>query len=212
MNMNITNSAAYRNSIQNRTNRSGITRTKSVRNDNIRNQSARSQGSQRDTARYDIGRNDIRDTAQEQKQQDSAAKNVESPVSLELSGKGRQMAKLADAFRNQNMKRMSNSGKKKKKSTGDLSRALAIARRIMNGEKVPPKDESFLFRYNSDLYLKAKMMAVIQKNPKKHKSLLDEMEEEDGSGNADTVSAPSAPEPETPESSADSEDGSESSS
>lgn len=72
--------------------------------------------------------------------------------------------------------------KKKKKSrpSGDLSRALAIARRIMKGDKVPPKDESFLFRYNSDLYLKAKMMAVQNQNPKKHKSLLEELEEEQG--------------------------------
>lgn len=212
MNMNIINSAAYRNSIRNRTNRSDVTRQKSVRNDDIRNQAARDQETQSDAAWYDISRNGIGDKTNEQKQQDSDTKKVESPVSLELSEKGRQMAKLADAFRNKNMKRMSNSGKKKKKSTGDLSRALAIARRIMKGEKVPPKDESFLFRYNSDLYLKAKMMATIQANPKKHKSLLDEMEEEEGSGNAHTVSAPSAPEPETPESSPDSENGSESSS
>lgn len=68
-------------------------------------------------------------------------------------------------------------GKKKKKSSGNLAKALAIARRIMRGDKVPPKDESFLFRYNSDLYLKAKTMAMQNQKPKKHKSLLEEMEE-----------------------------------
>ncbi len=82
----------------------------------------------------------------------------------------------------------------------------------MKGEKVPSKDESFLFRYNSDLYLKAKMMATIQADPKKHKSLLDELEEEDEGGNTDSVSVPSAPNPEPPEASPDSEGGSESSS
>lgn len=90
-------------------------------------------------------------------------------------------------------------GKKKKKSkpTGDLSRALAIARRIMKGDKVPPKDESFLFRYNSDLYLKAKMMAMQNENPKKHKSLLEELEEEQGgdtnspAGSGDVQTTPS---------------------
>lgn len=70
--------------------------------------------------------------------------------------------------------------KKKKTPSKNLSRALAIARRIMRGDKVPPKDESFLFRFNSDLYLKAKMMAMINENPKKHKSLLDEEQEDHG--------------------------------
>lgn len=76
--------------------------------------------------------------------------------------------------------RKKSAGKKRRKSSGDLSRALAIARRIMRGDKVPPKDESFLFRYNSDLYLKAKSMAVINKKPKKHKSLLEDEEESSG--------------------------------
>lgn len=71
--------------------------------------------------------------------------------------------------------------KKKKTPSKNLSRALAIARRIMRGDKVPPKDESFLFRFNSDLYLKAKMMAMINENPKKHKSLLEEEQEDHGS-------------------------------
>ena len=71
--------------------------------------------------------------------------------------------------------------KKKKTPSKNLSRALAIARRIMRGDKVPPKDESFLFRFNSDLYLKAKRMAMINENPKKHKSLLEEEQEDHGS-------------------------------
>lgn len=210
--MNITNSAAYRNhSVRNRTNRSDTAQQKTVRNGETRTQEARKQVGQGDVAWYDVTRNGIRDAEHGQKQQDADAKKVECPVSVELSEKGRQLAKLANAFKT--TKRMSNTGKKKKKRpTGDLSRALAIARRIMKGDKVPPKDESFLFRYNSDLYLKAKMMAAIQANPKKHKSLLDELEEEREGGNTDSVSVPSAPEPEPPDASPDSEDGSESSS
>lgn len=73
-------------------------------------------------------------------------------------------------------------GKKKASPTNALSKALAIARRIMRGDKVPPKDESFLFRYNSDLYLKAKMMAIQNQKPEKHKSLLDEQKEEGAAG------------------------------
>ncbi len=209
--MNITNSAAYRNhSVRNRTNRSDAARPKAVRNGDARIQDASNQANQGDVVWYDVTRNGIRDAENGQMQQETDAIKAECPVSVELSEKGRQMAKLANAFKT--TKRMSNTRKKKKKSTGDLSRALAIARRIMKGEKVPPKDESFLFRYNSDLYLKAKMMATIQADPKKHKSLLDELEEEDEGGNTDSVSVPSAPNPEPPEASPDSEGGSESSS
>ncbi len=74
--------------------------------------------------------------------------------------------------------KMKSAQKKKKRPSGNLvAKALAIARRIMRGDKVPPKDESFLFRYNSDLYLKAKTMAMQNQKPKKHKSLMDEKEE-----------------------------------
>ncbi len=101
----------------------------------------------------------------------------------ELSEEGKALAR---AFQKMNEKRKQmaqktqKTQKKKKKSYGALARALAIARRIMKGEKVPPKDENFLFRFNSDLYLKAKMMAVQNVKPKKHKSLLEKMQEEEG--------------------------------
>ncbi len=98
----------------------------------------------------------------------------------ELSEEGKALAR---AFQKMNEKRKQmaqKTQKKKKKSYGALARALAIARRIMKGEKVPPKDENFLFRFNSDLYLKAKMMAAQNVKPKKHKSLLEKMQEEDG--------------------------------
>lgn len=78
------------------------------------------------------------------------------------------------------LKKGQNAGKKKKSNNNALSKALMIARRIMCGDKVPPKDESFLFRYNSDLYLKAKMMAIQNKEAEKHKSLLED--EEEGGG------------------------------
>ena len=202
--MNITNSAAY----GDHSIRAGKDGTKKAASMKVTSK----QSSSLEQLWYDISKNSAQDAKNVEDQQGAAAKKAESSVSVELSEKGLQMAKLADAFRKQNMKRLSNAGKKKKKPTGDLSRALAIARRIMKGEKVPPKDESFLFHYNSDLYLKAKMMATIQENPKKHKSLLEELEEENGNENADPGSAPSAPDPETPESPGDSDDGGEASS
>lgn len=131
--------------------------------------------------------------------------NEEKAVSLELSEEGRELSgkrtereeaeKLRaarEAFREKKKKEQSplnrmlsksySAGQKKKKSNNNaLSKALTIARRIMRGDKVPPKDESFLFRYNSDLYLKAKMMAIQNKEAEKHKSLLED-EEEGGEG------------------------------
>lgn len=207
--MNITNSAAYGN------------HSMRARNDDTKKVASRKIPSKRIPSKQSssleqiwngIAKNSAQDAKNVENQQGVDAKKEESPVSVELSEKGRQMAKLADAFRKQNMKRLSNAGKKKKKPTADLSRALAIARRIMKGEKVPPKDESFLFRFNSDLYLKAKMMATMQENPKKHKSLLEELEEENENENADPGSVPSAPDSETPESPGDSDDGGEASS
>lgn len=143
-------------------------------------------------------------------EQPADSNGAENPVSVELSGRGRELAKLADAMREAKraaVKAAQKKKKKKKSSYGDLSRALAIARRIMKGDKVPPKDESFLFRYNSDLYLKAKTMAAIQVNPKKHKSLLEDEEEEE---NGENMSVHSSPEPgesgETEESSSSGEE------
>lgn len=101
----------------------------------------------------------------------------------ELSEEGKALAQAFQKMkekRKQMAQKTQKTQKKKKKSYGALARALAIARRIMKGEKVPPKDENFLFRFNSDLYLKAKMMAAQNVKPKKHKSLLEKMQEEEG--------------------------------
>lgn len=101
----------------------------------------------------------------------------------ELSEEGKALARAYQKINEQRKKmaqKTQKTQKKKKKSYGALARALAIARRIMKGEKVPPKDENFLFRFNSDLYLKAKMMAAQNVKPKKHKSLLEKMQEEEG--------------------------------
>lgn len=140
----------------------------------------------------------------------SAGTGGETPVVVELSQEGKSLAEEAavrkeptsyevmlekikqqQAEIRKNAWKTAKSKKKKKSSYGNLSRALAIARRIMKGDKVPPKDESFLFRYNSDLYLKAKMMAVQNQNPEKHKSLLEELQEEECGGSPSTASSSS---------------------
>lgn len=148
----------------------------------------------------------------------------ETPVLVELSQEGKSLAEEAAVRKEptsyevmlekikqqqveirKNAWKTAKSKKKKKSSYGNMSRALAIARRIMKGDKVPPKDESFLFRYNSDLYLKAKMMAVQNQNPKKHKSLLEELQEEESGGSPSAASSSSGTTSEGTETPGDSE-------
>lgn len=159
--------------------------------------------------------------------------NEGKAVSLELSEEGKALSgkraeqeeaeKLRaarEAFREKKKKEQSplnrmlsksqSAGQKKKKSSNNaLSKALTIARRIMRGDKVPPKDESFLFRYNSDLYLKAKMMAIQNKEAEKHKSLLEDEEEEGGGMSGSSSPAPSGEVSSGGESSSGGEEGSD---
>ena len=65
----------------------------------------------------------------------------------------------------------------------DMSKAMEIARRIMEGGKVPSKDESFLMEYNYEMYAAAKNMALLnQEEQKKYGSVLDDQEDSSGSG------------------------------
>lgn len=65
----------------------------------------------------------------------------------------------------------------------DMSKAMEIARRIMEGGKVPSKDESFLMEYNYEMYAAAKNMALLnQEEQKKYGSVLDDQEDNSGSG------------------------------
>lgn len=110
----------------------------------------------------------------------------------ELSEEGKALIKAFQEMREKLKQKMKmeteKSQKKKKNSYGALARALAIARLIMKGEQVSPEDENFLFHYNSDLYLKVKMMAMQNVEPKEHKSLLEKLKKDDDGG---SISIPS---------------------
>lgn len=62
---------------------------------------------------------------------------------------------------------------------GDLAKALEIARRILNGDIVPPQDEKFLMEFNSEIYMRVKSMAKVKEDPKEYDTLMEEEEEED---------------------------------
>lgn len=65
----------------------------------------------------------------------------------------------------------------------DMARALEIARRLMNGDRVPGSDEKFLMDFNKDMYMQAKSMQLMSQNEdsKDYDSILED-EGEDGNG------------------------------
>ena len=72
----------------------------------------------------------------------------------------------------------------------DLAKALEIARRILNGDIVPAQDEQFLMEFNSEIYMRVKSMAEAKEDPEEYDSLLEEEEDDNGSGSVSGASAP----------------------
>lgn len=68
-----------------------------------------------------------------------------------------------------------------KKYGEDMAKCLEIARRISEGDKVPPQDEKKLMDFNREIYMAAKSMAVMnqQRKHKEYDSLWDEEEKEE---------------------------------
>lgn len=66
----------------------------------------------------------------------------------------------------------------KSSSFMDLAKCLKIARRILNGDKVPMKDRKFLAEHDRDLYEMALTFQRHNPKPKKYKTVLDENDEE----------------------------------
>lgn len=69
--------------------------------------------------------------------------------------------------------------KKEKRSASYKAKMMEIARRIANGDKVPPEDERKLREFNQELYLTVKSMALLNKKPKEYDSLFGK-EKQDG--------------------------------
>ena len=58
-----------------------------------------------------------------------------------------------------------------------MKQAMEIARRISKGGQVPPQDEKFLAEFSQEMYMAAKMMALMAKEHKKEDSVLEDEEE-----------------------------------
>ena len=63
----------------------------------------------------------------------------------------------------------------------EMSKIMLVARRIMHGDKVPPKDEKKLMEFDSKLYMMAKNTAAMLeiRKRKEHKSLWEDEEEKE---------------------------------
>lgn len=100
------------------------------------------------------------------------SKNDNSGVSLEISDEA--MQKYIDLLNfQQDMEAARQQGEAAKDSGEELGKILTIFRRILNGDRVPPKDEKKLMEYSSEMYQAAKAVAAMSKNkkPKDYKSV-----------------------------------------
>ena len=68
-----------------------------------------------------------------------------------------------------------------------MSKALEIARRISKGGRVPPQDEQFLLEFSQEMYMSAKMAAMLAKEHKDEDSVLEEEEESAEEGGVEAV-------------------------
>ena len=68
-----------------------------------------------------------------------------------------------------------------------MAKAIEIARRISKGGRVPPQDEQFLLEFSQEMYMSAKVMAMMAKEHKDEDSVLEDEEETEESGGVEAV-------------------------
>ena len=68
-----------------------------------------------------------------------------------------------------------------------MTQAIEIARRIAKGGRVPSQDEEFLMNYSQEMYMSAKMMALMAEEHEKHDSVLEDEEESEEAAAVDVA-------------------------
>ena len=131
--------------------------------------------------------------------------NISNTDTVEISEEAKEMQ-----YKLQELQRMRETAEQQAEGTeklcDDMSKALEIFRRIVHGDHVPPQDEEFLMKYNSEMYMAAITARMENKDPKDYESLLDDEKDstegiseaangtESSEGNSDSVdSAEAAP-------------------
>lgn len=84
-----------------------------------------------------------------------------------------------------------------------MGKCIRIAAHIINGDKVPPQDDKYLFEHYPDMHSRAWMLRKVKEDPDEYESEVDEDEEKAESGGSELPEIPDAGEiaaaPEIPE-------------
>ena len=96
--------------------------------------------------------------------------------------KARNEAKMARQAAEANARAARQQAEAAEDEAESMKQAMEIARRISKGGRVPPRDEKFLMEYSQEMYLSAKMMALMAKEHEKHDSVLEDEEDTDEAG------------------------------
>ena len=99
---------------------------------------------------------------------------------------------------------------KKDNSSDELLKCIKIALRIMNGDRVPRKDEKFLAEKQPQMYSNAVMLRREREYYKKYKSVLDDEDNNDKDSKVDDDNSVKSESQSTPEVTVDMEDSGES--
>jgi len=135
-----------------------------------------------------------------QKAEDAETENTKTPEEVVQSDLERKQQKLEEKQDMQQqlemMQRELENSRKEAEAMEDefeiFTRCMKIAARIQRGDIVPMKDMKYLAEHEPDLYKQAILMRMPNDHPKKHKSLLEDedeqSEESQSSSSADSTS------------------------
>lgn len=122
-------------------------------------------------------------TSENNKEEKNQVTQTETGVSIDISSEAKELYNKNRKTTTQlleEMKAEKEAAEAQADSVKELMKIFEIARRIANGDKVPPSDEKKLMEFNSDLYLASKSAAPLNAN-KKHKeydSIFEDKEKE----------------------------------
>jgi len=75
-----------------------------------------------------------------------------------------------------------------------LGKCIRIATHIINGDKIPPQDDKFLFEHNPDMHQRAWMLRREKEKPDECESELDDDDTKKAGGETGSPDAPDMPE------------------
>lgn len=125
---------------------------------------------------------------------DKSIKNKDQVSTLDKGSEAEKNADLVEISNearrlHEEMERLKKNAEASKGAMEVLGKLLEIARRISNGDRVPPTDEKKLMEYSSDLYQAAKTAALLKANEKhkEHDSLFNDEDDNKEKGKGEVT-------------------------